>query len=232
MLYLSYTAVIPHKMTKGTDNMNENVKAALKKRAEKVISALEKNNMKGYLVDTPDEAKEIIKELIKDDKLIVSGGTMTLKETGIQDFLNENYSGIYIDREKLSPDEVNSLYRKAFSADTYFASTNAITEYGELYNVDGTGNRVAAMIFGPKQVIIVAGLNKIVTDLHSAVDRLETIASPANCVRLGKNTPCAKTGRCAHCLSPDRICNDYVIMAHQRDKDRIKVILISDEYGY
>ena len=87
-------------MTKGTDNMNENVKAALKKRAEKVISALEKNNMKGYLVDTPDEAKEIIKELIKDDKLIVSGGTMTLKETGIQDFLNENYSGIYIDREK------------------------------------------------------------------------------------------------------------------------------------
>ena len=168
-------------MTKGTDDMNENVKAALKKRAEKVISALEKNNMKGYLVDTPDEAKQIIKELIKDDKLIVSGGTMTLKETGIQDFLNENYSGIYIDREKLSPDEVNDLYRKAFSADTYFASTNAITEYGELYNV---------------------------------------------------NTPCAKTGRCAHCLSPDRICNDYVIMAHQRDKDRIKVILISDEYGY
>ena len=183
-------------MTKGTDDMNENVKAALKKRAEKVISALEKNNMKGYLVDTPDEAKQIIKELIKDDKLIVSGGTMTLKETGIQDFLNENYSGIYIDREKLSPDEVNDLYRKAFSADTYFASTNAITEYGELYNVDGTGNRVAAMIFGPKQVIIVAGLNKIVTDLHSAVDRLETIASPANCVRLGRNI----------CLSLHRGC--------------------------
>ena len=188
--------------------------------------------MKGYLVDTPDEAKELIKELIKDDKLIVSGGSMTLKDTGIQDFLNENYPGIYIDREKLSPEEVNELYRKAFSADTYFASTNAVTEYGELYNVDGTGNRVAAMIFGPKQVIIVAGLNKIVTDLHAAVDRLETVASPANCVRLGRNTPCAKTGRCGHCLSPDRICNDYVIMAHQRDKDRIKVIFIADEFGY
>ena len=153
ILYSGHTAQNDER----NDNMNENVKAALKKRAEKVISALEKNNMKGYLVDTPDEAKQIIKELIKDDKLIVSGGTMTLKETGIQDFLNENYSGIYIDREKLSPDEVNDLYRKAFSADTYFASTNAITEYGELYNVDGTGNRVAAMIFGPKQVIIVAG---------------------------------------------------------------------------
>lgn len=143
ILYSGHTAQNDER----NDNMNENVKAALKKRAEKVISALEKNNMKGYLVDTPDEAKQIIKELIKDDKLIVSGGTMTLKETGIQDFLNENYSGIYIDREKLSPDEVNDLYRKAFSADTYFASTNAITEYGELYNVDGTGNRVAAMIF-------------------------------------------------------------------------------------
>ena len=189
--------------------MNETVKLAMKKRAEKVIAALERNNMKGYLVDTPDEAKELIKELIKNDKLIVSGGSMTLKETGIQEFLNENYPGIYIDREKLSPEEVN-----------------------ELYNVDGTGNRVAAMIFGPKQVIIVAGLNKIVTDLHAAVDRLETVASPANCVRLGRNTPCAKTGRCGHCLSPDRICNDYVIMAHQRDKDRIKVIFIADEYGY
>lgn len=217
---------------KGMNDMDENLKTVMKERAKKVISALEKNNMKGYLVDTPEEAKEIIKELIKDDKLIVSGGTMTLKETGIQDFLNENYSGIYIDREKLPPEEVPDLYRKAFSADTFFASTNAVTEYGELYNVDGTGNRVSAMIFGPKQVIVIAGLNKIVTDLHAAVDRLETVASPANCVRLNRNTPCAKTGRCAHCLSPDRICNDYVIMAHQRDKDRIKVIFIADEYGY
>ena len=217
---------------KGMNDMDENLKTVMKERAEKVISALEKNNMKGYLVDTPEEAKEIIKELIKDDKLIVSGGTMTLKETGIQDFLNENYSGIYIDREKLPPEEVPDLYRKVFSADTFFTSTNAITEYGELYNVDGTGNRVSAMIFGPKQVIVIAGLNKIVTDLHAAVDRLETVASPANCVRLNRNTPCAKTGRCAHCLSPDRICNDYVIMAHQRDKDRIKVIFIADEYGY
>lgn len=211
--------------------MNENVKAALKIRAQKVISALERNNMKGYLVETPQEAKELIAEFIKDDRLIVSGGSVTLKETGIQQFLSENYPA-YADREKLSPDEINELYRKAFSADTYFASTNAVTESGELYNVDGTGNRVAAMIFGPKQVIIVAGLNKIVTDLHAAVDRLETIASPANCVRLDRNTPCAKTGRCAHCMSEQRICSDYVIMAHQRDKDRIKVIFIADEYGY
>ncbi len=212
--------------------MNENVKNSLKKRAEKVIAALERNNMKGYLVDNAEIAKELIAELIKDDKLILSGGSMTLKETGIQDFLKENYKDIYIDRDTVPQDEVGDVMRKAFYADTYFASTNAVTEFGELYNVDGNGNRVAAMIYGPKQVIIVAGINKIVTDLHAAVDRLETVASPANCVRLNKNTPCAKTGRCGHCLSPDRICNDYVIMAHQRDKDRIKVIFIADEFGY
>ena len=212
--------------------MNENVKLAMKKRAEKVISALERNNMKGYLVDTPDEAKELIKELIKDDKLIVSGGSMTLKETGIQDFLNENYPGIYIDREKLSPEEVNELYRKAFSADTYFASTNAVTEYGELYNVDGTGNRVAAMIFGPKQVIIVAGMNKIVKDLDEAKKRVETIAAPKNTVRLEKATPCAKTGVCGHCHSDDRICCSYVTLAQQRVPDRIKVIIVNENLGY
>lgn len=212
--------------------MDINVLESLKKRADKVIAALEKNNMKGYLVNTADEAKEIIKELIKDDKMILSGGSMTLRDTGIQKWLNEEYKGIYLDRDSVPAEEVGSLMRKAFIADTYLTSTNAVTEFGELYNVDGNGNRVAAMIFGPKQVIVVAGLNKIVTDLHAAVDRLETIASPANCVRLNKNTPCAVTGRCGHCNCADRICNDYVIMAHQRDKDRIKVILIADELGY
>lgn len=213
--------------------MNENVKSTLKARARKVIESLEKNNIKGYLVDTPKDAIKLIDELIKDDKTIVSGGSMTLKETGIQEHLNEKYAGIYLDRDKAkSPEEAGEIMRKAFSADTYFTSTNAVTEYGELYNVDGNGNRVAAMIFGPKQVIVVAGLNKIVTDLQTAVDRLETVASPANCVRLGKNTPCARTGRCQSCMSVDRICSDFVIMAHQKEKDRIKVIFIADEYGY
>ncbi len=212
--------------------MDATVRESLKKRAGKVIAALERNNMKGYLVDTAEEAKEIIKELIKDDKIILSGGSMTLRDTGIQDWLNKEYKGIYLDRDSVPAEEVGDLMRKAFTADTYFTSTNAVTEFGELYNVDGNGNRVAAMIYGPKQVIVVAGINKIVTDLHAAVDRLETIASPANCIRLNKKTPCAMTGRCGHCNSDDRICNDYVIMAHQRDKDRIKVIFIADEFGY
>ena len=212
--------------------MTQAIKQSLTNRAQKVIAALEKNNMKGYLVDTPDEAKKLIAELIKDDKLIMSGGSMTLAETGIQAFLNENYKGIYLDRDTCPPEEIPALMRRAFCADTYFVSTNAITEDGELYNIDGNGNRVAAMIFGPKQVIDVAGLNKIVTDLDAARDRLDTIASPANCIRLKRNTPCAVTGHCAKCKSPDCICSDFVVMGHQRDKDRIKVIFIADEYGY
>ncbi len=212
--------------------MNTILKESLKKRAEKTIAALEKNNMKGYLVENAEEAKKLIAELVKDDKLMTAGGSMTLAESGIQEFLRENYKGIFIDRDVTPAEEVPELMRKAFFADTYFASTNAVTENGELYNVDGNGNRVAAMIFGPKQVIIVAGLNKIVTDLDAARDRLETYASPANCIRLERKTPCAATGRCAHCKSPDRICCDYVVMAQQRVKDRIKVIFIADEYGY
>ncbi|MBQ8931397.1 MAG: lactate utilization protein, partial [Ruminiclostridium sp.] len=132
--------------------MDAIVKESLKKRAGKVIAALEKNNMKGYLVDTAEQAKEIIKELIKDDKMILSGGSMTLRDTGIQDWLNEEYKGIYLDRDSVPAEEVGDLMRKAFTADTYFTSTNAVTEFGELYNVDGNGNRVAAMIYGPKQV--------------------------------------------------------------------------------
>ncbi len=212
--------------------MNEFLKQSLKNRALKTISALEKNNMKGYLAETAEDAKKLIAELVSGDKLMTSGGSMTLKDSGIQDFLNENYPNIFIDRDRISPEEVPELMRRAFSADTYFTSTNAVTENGELYNIDGNGNRVAAMIFGPKQVIVVAGLNKIVSDLDAARDRLESYASPANCIRLARKTPCAELGHCAHCKSPDRICCDYVVMAQQRVKDRIKVIFIAEEYGY
>ncbi len=213
--------------------MDNNVKLSLTARAEKILPYLEKNNMKGYIAHSIDEAKEIIAGLIKDDKLITAGGTMTMKNTGIQQWLNENYPGVFLDRDNAaSPEQSAEIMRKAFYADTYFCSTNAITEKGELYNVDGNGNRVAAMIFGPKQVIVLCGINKIVTDINEAVDRVETIASPANCIRLKKNTPCAVNGRCGHCLSPDRICSDFVVMAHQKEKDRIKVIFITDELGY
>lgn len=122
--------------------------------------------------------------------------------------------------------------REAFFADTYLTSTNALTEEGELYNVDGNGNRVAAMLFGPKQVIVVAGYNKIVADMEAACRRIEKIAAPANVVRLGLSAPCAQTGECMHCHSEGRICCDYVRMGMQRTPGRIKVIIVGEPLGY
>ena len=213
--------------------MDENIKAITLKKVNKTIKALEKNNMQGFYAENTEELKKIIGTLIKNDTFIASGGSMTLKETGVIDFLHENFGSAFHDRADCSSqEEIDKLFRDSFSADTYFASTNAITENGELYNVDGTANRVAAITFGPKQVIIVAGANKIVSDLKSAEERVCKLAAPANAVRLGIETACSTTGECVNCSNDNRICCTYVVMKRQRIKNRIKVILLPDSYGY
>ena len=123
-------------------------------------------------------------------------------------------------------------YRDAFSADTYFMSTNAITTGGELVNIDGTGNRVAALIYGPETVVILAGMNKIAANVDEALSRVHNVATAQNCIRLDKKTPCAITGACADCLSPDCICNQVVITRRSGIKGRIKVLLIGESFGY
>ena len=200
-------------------------------RIQKVMDNLSKNRMKPYFAENREELYRIIGELVKNDKLITSGGSMTLKDSGVIDFLLKNPA--YLDRSAgKTPEEVEEIMRKAFISDTFLASSNAITEDGELYNVDGKGNRVSAMIYGPKQVIIVAGVNKIVGNLTEAKERVEKIAAPKNTVRLSCETPCAKTGECMHCRSDARICCAYVTLAQQRVPDRIKVILVNEELGY
>lgn len=213
--------------------MNENVQKIIDLRVEKTIRALEKNKMKGYFVKSRDELYALIDELIANDKLITSGGSATLEEAGVIAHLNEKYSDVFVSRAKCkAPEEIDECMRKAFVSDTFFASSNAITEDGELYNVDGTGNRVSAMIFGPKQVIIVAGVNKIVHSMAEAEQRVEKIAAPANTVRLGFETPCSKTGECGHCHSPQRICCSYVRLGQQRYENRIKVIFVNENLGF
>lgn len=158
---------------------------------------------------------------------------MSLAEAGVMEHLR---SGRYkfLDREKegLTKDEINNIYRAAFSADAYFCSTNAITENGELYNVDGNGNRVAAMLYGPDKVILVVGINKIVKNVEEAINRNKFIAAPANTKRLNKKTPCAKVGYCMDCNSEERICNEYTLIKRQRVSDRIHVIFLNEELGY
>lgn len=213
--------------------MDKNLMGILEKQAARTIENLAKNNMLGFYVQDRQQAVAKVAELIKEGELVAVGGSMTLFETGIIDHLRSGrYS--FLDRymEGLSRTQMEEIYRKSFFADTYLTSTNAITEAGELYNVDGNGNRVAAMIYGPKSVIVVAGVNKIVKDVAEAVERVRRIAAPANCARLDTKTPCIRTGSCVDCKTENRICCSYTVLGHQRQKNRIKVILVGEYLGY
>ncbi|KYH31673.1 hypothetical protein CLTEP_23360 [Clostridium tepidiprofundi DSM 19306] len=213
--------------------MDSNVAFVIEKRIERTINNLEKNNMNGYFVKDKNEAIKKIEELINEGDTVAIGGSMTLFEIGAVDLLrNGKYN--FLDRYKsgLSQEQIKDIYRKAFSSDVYLSSSNALTEDGELYNVDGRGNRVAAMIYGPDKVIVVVGINKIVRDLDEAIIRNREIAAPANAKRLNKNTPCAQVGHCMDCNSTDRICNEYVVIRRQMNQGRIHVIIINEELGY
>jgi len=170
---------------------------------------------------------------------------MTLKEAGVRALMESGrYNFLNREAPGLTPEDIQDIYRKTFSADTFLTSANAITENGELFNVDGNSNRVAAILFGPRSVIVVAGYNKIVSDLDEAILRLKKVAAPANGVRLATGTPCEKTGECiactqgkanemtAGCFSEGRMCCNYVVSAMQRHKERTKVIIVGEELGY
>ena len=205
----------------------------MEERIQRTMSALERNNMKAYYAESRDELFDIVRGLVKNDKLITAGGSVTLEESGVKQMLMTEFKGVYLDRsEGKTPEEVEDILHKAFVSNTFFASSNAVTEDGELYNVDGRGNRVSAMIYGPTQVVLIVGVNKIVRDMEEAVCRVEQVAAPKNTRRLNSGTPCEITGSCAHCRSRGRICCSYVRMAQQRVKDRIKVIIVNESLGY
>lgn len=213
--------------------MDKNLEFVVQKKVERTIENLEKNNMKGYFLQDEEEVLEKIKELLSPGNTVSAGGSMTLKEIGALELLrNGEYNFLDRDKEGLTPGEIKKIYRKSFLADAFLTSSNAITEKGELYNVDGRGNRVAAMIFGPDKVIVVAGINKIVKNIEEAIERNKSIAAPANTKRLDRKTPCVKTGFCMDCNSVERICNEYVLIKRQLEENRIHVLLVNKELGY
>lgn len=210
--------------------MDKNKYDIIRLKMERTAEALRDNNMYCECVDSTEEALEIIESFLDEDDTVAVGGSMTLDDMGVLDMLRDGRYN-FLDRYEEGAD-VQKIFRDSFSADVYLTSSNAITENGELYNVDGNGNRVAALIFGPKSVIVVAGYNKIVKDIEAAKVRVQEIAAPANATRLGCQTPCTKTGHCMNCASPQRICATAVITGRQRVQNRIKVILIGEELGY
>lgn len=201
--------------------------------AETIIQNLSKRQMEGFYCDTAEEARDKALSLVKADSSVSFGGSMTLDETGILNALQQKKDITLFDRTRAnSPEEVHTIMHQALSADYYFMSTNAITTAGELINIDGNGNRVASLIYGPKQVIIVAGMNKVVSNVEDGIHRVRNQATPPNCIRLNKSTPCSATGCCADCLSPDCICNQIVVTRRSGDPNRIKIILVGESLGY
>ena len=207
----------------------------------KVIKNIQNNNMEAYYAANKAEALKIAKSLLNKGDTISCGGSVTLAECGITDLMR---SGDYnfLDRAVpgLTAAQIDEIYAKTFMADAYLCSANALTEKGELINVDGRANRVSAFTYGPKSVICVVGVNKIVEDIKAGFRRIKTTAAPLNAKRLNCNTPCAKTGVCIAldgdiadgCMSEDRICASYVVCGRQRIKNRIKVILVDEKLGY
>ena len=213
--------------------MDKNLKWVNEQKIIRTIEALEKNNMNGYLVENEEELIDKIKEIVSEGSMVACGGSMSLFETGVIDHLrSDRYKFLDRYKEGLTKEEVVKIYKEAFFADAYFSSSNAITEDGQLYNVDGNGNRVAALLYGPEKVIIICGVNKIVATLEDAIKRNKAVSAPANAKRLNKNTPCTKVGYCMNCNSKERICSEYTVIKRQSIKGRIHVIFLNKEIGY
>lgn len=213
--------------------MDANSDFIWRKKLEKLAEKLQANQMDAFIVESREEIPALLDRLMVEGSTVNAGGSMTLKETGILDYLHSR-DFRFFDRNVpgVTPEEVQAIYRQAFSADYYFTSANAVTADGWLYNVDGRGNRVAAMMYGPTNVIVVVGRNKWTGSVEAAVARNREVSGPANCVRLAKKTPCTISGKCEDCKSPDRICNLYTLVRRSNPKGRIKVILLNFEAGY
>ncbi|MBQ7725801.1 MAG: lactate utilization protein [Clostridia bacterium] len=212
---------------------------------EKTLKALKENRMTATLAKTKAEVCQIVRDMLFDGAVLTAGGSMSLRESGVWELL---YSPAYrfYDRSRpgMTPEEQLEAFRMAIGCDFFFCSANAITENGELINVDGKGNRVSSICFGPKRVVVVAGINKIVPDVQEGLLRVKKIAAPLNSKRLHTETPCEKLGQCASlcqnecpdetagCRSENRICCQYLISGFQREPDRIRVILCEEPLGY
>lgn len=203
-----------------------------KLQATTLIKNLEKRHMKGYYCSTKEEALSLALSLIPEKSSIAWGGSESIKEIGLIDALYASGAYTLYDRAKVAPEAIDHTLRMAFSSDFYLMSSNAITLEGELINIDGTGNRVAALTFGPKEVIMIVGMNKVTQTVEAGIDRIKNTASPQNAIRLSRKTPCGLTGVCGNCLSPDCMCMYTHITRNSRVEGRIKVILVGENLGY
>lgn len=209
--------------------MNENIVKRNELLAQKVIKGLESRNMTGYYAAAKEDALKKALELIPEGSSVSMGGAMSAHEIGLVEAVKKgNYN--FIDRDAMEDKRAAML--AAYDADYFLVSANAMTEDGVIVNIDGNSNRVSAIAQGPKHVLFIVGMNKICDDVDGAMKRARNVAAPINAQRFGLSTPCAKTGSCMNCKSPDTICCQFLITRFSRHKDRIHVILVNDNLGF
>ena len=209
--------------------MNENITKRNELLAKTVIKGLESRNMSGYYAADKEEALKIALSLIPEKSSVTMGGAMSAHEIGLVDALkNGDYD--FIDRDAYEDKRAAML--KAYDADVFLSSVNAMTNDGVLVNIDGNANRVSAIAQGPKKVVFIVGMNKICDDVDGAMKRARNVAAPINAQRFGLDTPCSKTGACYNCKSPDTICCQFLVTRYSKHAGRIHVILVNDSLGF
>ena len=209
--------------------MNEFIVKRNELLAQKVIKGLASRNMTGYYAASKEEALKTALSLIPEGSAVTMGGAMSAREIGLVDALKDgNYK--FIDRDLY--EDKRAAMMAAYDADVFLSSANAMTEDGVLINIDGNANRVSAIAQGPRKVIFIVGMNKICDDVDGALKRARNVAAPINAQRFGLSTPCAKTGSCMNCKSPDTICCQFLITRYSKHEGRIHVILVNENLGF
>ena len=199
-------------------------------KLQALAQTLEKKGFRAMYCATREEARQIVLSEIKNNETVGIGGSVSIQELDLLNALAEKSCPVYW--HWLPADDVQEMRTLAARADVYLCSTNALTNDGELINIDGSGNRVASMFFGPGRNIIVVGKNKIAPDYENAMKRIKEVACPKNAVRLNLPTPCAKTGKCANCASESRMCKITTIISHAPQGRDMYIILVDEELGY
>lgn len=200
--------------------------------AEKIIKGLESRNMEGFYAETKEEALKTALELIPEGSSIGWGGSVSVDAIGLKDAVCSGNYRIHDRNAAGTEEEKRQIELEVLGSDFLLCSSNAITEDGILVNIDGRGNRVAGIVYGPRNVIMVVGMNKVVKTLEDAWSRARNEAAPINAQRFPIQTPCKKTGSCADCKSPDTICCQFLVTRFSKVPKRIKVILVNEELGF
>ena len=200
---------------------------------EKLIKNLQRRNIEAFYCPTAHEAVAKVQELIADGSSVTWGGSMTVRDMGLPQALKDRGTLNVLDRDVIEdPEQKQQMYLRAFTADVYLSSANAMSEDGVIVNIEGNGNRVAAITWGPKKVIFIIGLNKVAQTIEAAIARARSVASPINAQRFDIKTPCQVDGVCHNCNSPESICSYIHLLRNSRTQGRHVVVLVGENLGY